>query len=298
LVLNEELAGESRAHALAALGALNDPALANLVEAALDDVAPKVRTVARDVLVTLDPVRAVNALEQAISSDDVIERQGALATLGPMKSKDSAQVIFDALAKMNAGQIPLDTQLDLLAAARLQTDRRIKEKIAEHERTLPKDDPLAPYRITLAGGNVENGAELFFERRELSCVRCHKIDDQGGEVGPDLSVIGKDKKPDYLLESIVLPNKSIAKGFESVAVITDDGLVRTGIVRHEDDNVLRIMTATGEEIEIDQDTIEARRASESSMPNDLPKHLTLFEMRDLIEFLSNRKVKKAGDGHR
>lgn len=298
LLQNEKLAGQSRADALGALGELNAKGLANLVETALDDKAPEVRTVARDVLVQFDSDRAVKALEQAISSTHLRERQGALATLGKVKSQKAAQAIESALQKLNAGKIPLDTRLDLLEAARRRNSKGVQDRLAAYYHSLPDDDPLAKFRTTLAGGNAQRGANLFFERRELSCVRCHTIDGRGGEVGPNLSAIGKDKEPEYLLEAIALPNRSIAKGFESVVVITDDGLIRTGIVRHEDDKVLRIMTATGEEIEIDQETIEARRAGESSMPADLIKHLSLFELRDLIAFLSSRKEKQAGNRHR
>ena len=50
-------------------------------------------------------------------------------------------------------------------------------------------------------------------------MRCHKIAGRGGDVGPDLSKIGGEKTRAYLLESIVLPNKAIAKNFESVEVV-------------------------------------------------------------------------------
>ena len=42
-------------------------------------------------------------------------------------------------------------------------------------------------------------------------------------VGPELGDIGLKQKRDYLLEAIVLPNKQIAKGYESVLITKTDG---------------------------------------------------------------------------
>ena len=52
---------------------------------------------------------------------------------------------------------------------------------------------LAPYSFALAGGNPRRGAGRFFENAVLPCARCHKVGGEGGEAGPDLSLIGKDK---------------------------------------------------------------------------------------------------------
>ncbi len=57
-------------------------------------------------------------------------------------------------------------------------------------------------------------------------MRCHKVNGIGGEVGPDLTGIGKKQQRDYLLESIVDPNKQIAKGYETVVITLTNGQVK------------------------------------------------------------------------
>ena len=47
----------------------------------------------------------------------------------------------------------------------------------------------------------------------VSCLRCHAKDGVGGEAGPDLTGIGGKKDRQYILESIVFPNVTIADGF-------------------------------------------------------------------------------------
>ena len=95
--------------------------------------------------------------------------------------------------------------------------------------------PLGKYAVARAGGNVGRGADLFFGRTDLSCVRCHVADGRGGAVGPNLSGIGALKPSEYLVESIVDPNKTIAEGFQTVLVLTDEGRTVTGVLRAEDD---------------------------------------------------------------
>jgi quinoprotein glucose dehydrogenase len=140
----------------------------------------------------------------------------------------------------------------------------------------------------LEGGDVARGRTIFFERAEVSCVRCHKVGGTGGEVGPDLSKISADKKRDYLLEAIVNPSKTIAKNYESVVIRDTDGVTHSGVLKLENDQIVQLMTAEGKLLTIEQAAIEARKPGKSAMPEDLTKHLSKFEMRDLIEFLAEQ----------
>jgi len=47
----------------------------------------------------------------------------------------------------------------------------------------------------------------------FTCGACHKIADQAGEMGPDLTQIGALRDKDYLRRSILDPNADIAEGF-------------------------------------------------------------------------------------
>lgn len=295
-VLNDSMqAGETRADALIALAALKVDGLADATNAALTDENATVRAAARDVLARINPSAALPTLETAIDKGELVERQAALATLVQMRRADATAVIARALDKLITGQIPLDTQLDVLEAAAQLPSPEIAQRLKDYEASLPGDDPLAPYRLALAGGNAELGRTIFFEKTEVSCVRCHKIDGTGGEVGPDLSKIALEKNRDYLLESIVLPNKTIAKDFDAVMLATDDGKIHTGIVKSENDETIQIITAEAKLETIDKETIEERRAAKSPMPEDLLTHLSKRELRDLIEYLAQRKAMKIDD---
>src|SRR5690606_17535027 len=119
-----------------------------------------------------------------------------------------------------AGQIPIGAQLELLEAAAKRTDPKIKQLLAEREAAIAaSDDPLAPYRVALEGGNARRGMRIFYSQPVMACVRCHAFGTGGGgDAGPNLAMIGAQKDRTYLLEGVVKPNATIAPGYDSIVV--------------------------------------------------------------------------------
>ncbi|QDU94691.1 PVC-type heme-binding CxxCH protein [Lignipirellula cremea] len=282
--------GESRRDALLALSALKSPRLAEFIPQGLGDANALVRAAAREALLRQSPGEGVKELAAAVQADTQVERQQALALLGSLpQNAQAGAALTQAMRDLLADQIAADTRLDVLEAARHSKAPAALELVAKYESTFSPDNPLSPYLDALHGGDRELGEQIFLERREVSCVRCHKIGEQGSEVGPELTKIGVDKKREYLLEAIVAPNRSIAKDFASVQVITDEGKAYTGIIKVDDDKELRLMLADGQQVSIPQESIEARRAAASAMPDDLIKQLSPHDLRNLVEFLSSLK---------
>src|SRR5205085_3023046 len=115
----------------------------------------------------------------------------------------------------------------------------LKEKAEKIVATIAANSPLQDWVLSLYGGNAADGRKIFFERAEVSCMRCHKVRGEGGEVGPDLTGIGARQPREYIAESIAFPNKQIAKGFESVLVKLKNGTAYAGIVKSEEtDNLV------------------------------------------------------------
>jgi quinoprotein glucose dehydrogenase len=188
--------------------------------------------------------------------------------------------------------LPPETHLDLLDAAAKFRSAEIKGKLAKYEASRSKTDHLANYRESLVGGDAENGRRIFLFKAEVSCLRCHKVKGEGGEVGPDLTGIGSKQKRDYLLESIVDPNKQIAKGYESVILTLKNGKNVVGIIKAEDAKEVKLMNADGQTIVVPKEQIDDRQTGKSAMPEDVIKHLTKAELRDLVEFLAGLKEGK------
>lgn len=279
----------SRAEALEALAALQSKELNPAVEAGLKDPAGEVRAAARTALVRLDASRALDQLEQALASGEVIERQAAIAALASIDNPRVDAILEAAMNQLLAGETPPEVRLDVLSAAEARHTDALLAKVKSYEATFAADDPLAPYRVAAAGGNAERGKQIFFTRSEVSCQRCHKIAGRGGEVGPDLSRIAETKSRDYLLESILQPSAQIAKGFEPIALELEDGRVVTGVLRSEDDAKVQLVTAEGKLLTIEKAEIAERGGGLSAMPDTTLKYLNKSELRDLVEFLSTLK---------
>ncbi|MCA9053701.1 MAG: c-type cytochrome, partial [Planctomycetaceae bacterium] len=147
----------------------------------------------------------------------------------------------------------------------------------------------------LHGGDVGRGKEIFFGNAAASCRRCHKVNGDGSDVGPDLSGIAKTNNREYLLESILNPNARIAKGFETVVFVMDDGQLYTGLVKGEDEETYQLMTAQGELIRVEKSGIEERAVGKSGMPEDVAKPLSKADLRDLVEYLSTLQTPASND---
>ena len=296
LARDAKTADDVRAEALKALESMKSP---GQVELARDLVAiggPRVRVEALRILSAADPTAAMSDLEKILADGSVIERQGALAILGEGRDPAGEAILQAWLDRLGEDKVPAELKLDVLDAARKRNAPKLTETLEAYEAKKPKDDPLAPYRETLFGGDAARGREIFLSKAETACLRCHKVAVEGGrsfggEVGPDLSDIGARQPRDYLLASIVAPDRNIAEGFESVVLAMADGTIVTGVLRGEDDQTIRLITPEGQLLTVAKDEVEERKRGPSSMPADMTTKLSEREIRDLVEFLSELKTK-------
>ncbi len=277
---------EVRVQAMAALAQLRDARVNAVISAGLKDSEPAVRSESRRILAIFHPAEAIDRLQEALDTGTRGEQQAALATLGTIKAPQADAILEKAFDKLLAGQSPRELQLDLLEAAAQRGSPALKDELARYESARPKKDSIDPFRETLYGGDTQRGRVIFFDRTEVGCVRCHTVSGVGGKVGPDLTKIGAEKTREYLLESIVDPNKVIAKGFETVVLALDDGRQIAGILKSEDTKELKLITPEGKLVTIEKSQIDQRTTGKSAMPQDVAKPLSKSDLRDVVEFLS------------
>ncbi|MBI1312328.1 c-type cytochrome [bacterium] len=298
VAVDRQTAPSGRVAALSALDQLGSKQLGEIVTAALQDELPEVCVEARRLAVKLHPETAVDTLAAAINTGTQLEQQGAIQLLAELKSDAADKVLGQWLDKLVDGTAPAAIQLDLIEAATARKVPALLTHVEKYRNTLSADDPLAQYRVALEGGDYARGYEIFFGRSSASCRRCHKVQGSGGEVGPDLSVVGKEKNREYLLEAIVTPSAKIAKGFETVIAIMDSGKVYSGIVRSDEGDTLKLMLADGSIVDLKKDEIDETAKGQSAMPADLIKHLSAADLRDLVEYLSRQKTPAPQGEHR
>jgi quinoprotein glucose dehydrogenase len=287
LVADKSRSAAVRVETLLALEKLKDAKLFELAENALQDEEPRIRHQARRLLLKKqEPAKAVAMLSEVLDKGAVVERQGALALLADLKTNEADAVLSRWLDLLLEKKTSPEIQLDILEAGGRRGTAEMQARLKKLDSARSTTDHLAKYRETMFGGDAEAGKKLFFERKELSCLRCHKVQGIGGTVGPDLTGIGKKQKRDYLLESIVDPNRQIAKGYDTVVLTLNNGQVKSGILRHEDKKEVHLMTAEGQTIVVPTAQIEERSRGKSAMPEDLIKQMSRSELRDLVEYLA------------
>ncbi len=279
----------TRVAALQALAAFRDDNTDRATRMALDDADPRVRAEGRRLLAKAKPDEAVAALGKALEDGTLIEKQSALATLGDMTAPGADALLDQGLDRLLAKDYPAELQLDLLDAAATRKAGSVRDKRKRYEDELPRTDPLAEYRRCLTGGDAEAGRRVFLYKTEAACLRCHKVKGEGGDVGPDLAGLGGKQSREYILESIVEPNKQIAQGYESVVLTLTSGAVVSGTLKGEDGKEVRVQTADGKLVAVPTAKIDERERGKSAMPDDVVHHLTKRELRDVVEYLAGLK---------
>ncbi len=136
-------------------------------------------------------------------------------------------------------------------------------------------------------GSPERGKYVFFSQR-AACASCHRVQGEGTLIGPDLSTIGASRQARDLVESIVFPSSSFARGYEPFVVATAEGYIHAGIITRETTDSLTIRTTDLREVRVRRDEIDELQQSDTSiMPKGLEGRLTEEELRDLVAFLQN-----------
>ena len=274
----------SRVKAFEALVAAADPAMLDIAATLVRDQQPLVRIAARGLRAAkLSPAETVPELRSAVASSDVAERQAAVVTLGGIDDEAAREVVASLVENLAAGSLDPTLELEVLEAAtvRLGT-QKVEELTASRQRT---EDPLAAWHDVMAGGDATRGRSVFIAKTEVSCVRCHKSEQQGGDVGPALDGIALKRDRRYLLESIIHPDAKVDENYRTTVVVTDAGKTLAGILVSEDGTELKLKTPEGKIETIPIATIDERTCGPSAMPADLAGKLTRRELRDLVEWL-------------
>lgn len=111
---------------------------------------------------------------------------------------------------------------------------------------------------------------------------------EGGTIGPDLTTIGAIRPGRDLIESLVLPNATIAQQFETYAIITDEGKAHQGTLARRSTETIVLCDASGAELRVRTDAIEQMAVSQRSlMPDGLLAVLDRAEIRDLLAYLQS-----------
>ena len=227
---------------------------------------------------------------------DVEARRQAVRALA--RSKNGAA----ALIKLARAK-ELRDDLKPVAASVLSTApfRRVKAEAAQlfplpptkDNRPLPSISELARMR-----GDPRRGQHVFATAG--TCAKCHAVNGEGKDVGPNLSEIGKKLSREAVLEAIIYPSAAIDHNYETYVLELKNGGVQQGIKVSETPEAVVLKDAEAIVRTFKRAEIESMTKSPISlMPADLAKALTTQELADVVEYLLTlREAKVTRNGKR
>ncbi len=130
-------------------------------------------------------------------------------------------------------------------------------------------------RQAMQQGDARRGA-LLFHQPHMQCATCHAVDESTSALGPNLAQWEKRVSPDYLIESVLSPSKSIREGYDTVIVTTNDGKQLIGILQDKSSDQIRLLEAnrSGKPTTISKNDLEEiQRSTQSIMPEGLVNQL-------------------------
>ena len=134
------------------------------------------------------------------------------------------------------------------------------------------------------GRNFKNGREMF---SAAQCYVCHRFNQEGGGIGPDLTSAGGKFSPHDLLESIIQPSKEISDQYGSMVFKLKGNKTISGRIANLSGDSYRIITnlyAPGEMTNVKtKDIVSIDPNPVSQMPMGL---LNMLEDEDILDLLA------------
>ncbi|MCE9527432.1 MAG: c-type cytochrome [Planctomycetales bacterium] len=198
------------------------------------------------------------------------------------------------LAAVNRGALPTkDFSIEELRVVASHNIPALDNQVRRHWGKIApptKEEVLADVRrlnndLRAFSGNATNGKVLFTKH----CATCHKLFNEGGAVGPDLTFANRTDR-DFLLVSTVDPSAVVRKEFQSFTALLNDGTVVTGLIGESTPERVMFIDAKAQKTEIPRGQIEKLQESPTSlMPDNILKQLKPDELRDLFAYLQAAK---------
>ncbi len=297
LVFNKETPADLRKEALKTLGKLRSQASIDV----LADVMGE-----RGDPLAADAAAGLGGLITGQGNDEI--SKAALADLQKKLMKNDAepkpliQAILSALAGTRAGtQWLLQQQEQKKLRAELIADagRLLRNSPFAGERNkamilFPAPGKLDPKKLppiaelVKRAGSAANGQAILLKsiNSEVQCLKCHMVRGQGGQIGPDLSMIGKKASKENLYDSLLTPSKAIADQYLSWTLTGEDGQSITGLVVGETETTITVRDANGKDYAFPAKGTERKKSLTSIMPEGLVATLTEDELVDVVEYMT------------
>ncbi len=218
------------------------------------------------------------------------ERQAAINTMA--SRPQWAFALLDAISRKKIP--PSDVTNFQIRQMKLMKQQTINALIARiwpvtRSSSADQQQQIARYKSILGNdflklGSAGEGRAVFKKR----CANCHRLFDDGGDLGPELTGSGR-KNLDYILQNIVDPSATLASSYRMTILETADGNVLSGVAIDRGNGAIELRTPERSQV-FQKSQIESLTPSQQSpMPDGLLDSLSEKQLRDLICYLYSDK---------
>ncbi len=283
------------------------------VQAALDEQRSLDERIRSAAMLAAAPQQYRRSVQPLLSSRQPLSLQLAVvATLDASDDPRIANVLLDnwnalsprareaVMDALFARQDRLPALLDALEQGRLsasninalrrcQLTDNSRADIRKRARTLLRDavsedrgDVVDRYRAALPSTRDADRGRMVFDKQ---CGKCHRLENRGYAVGPDLAAASSRPDAAWLVD-ILDPSRMVTTGYNTYSVRTSTGKVYTGVMAAETATSVTLRGENGKEIAVLRNEIDQMKASpQSLMPDGLEKDVSPAAMGDLLAYL-------------
>ena len=206
-----------------------------LQEAVTAEAAQRSHAEYQSILDRLVETATVENGEQAIAMDQILA---------------STRTAFMAAYALSVQSKPAPWEESLINAAVAHPNPNVRDLferfVPEEKRVQRLGEMFDPHSVLALPGDPERGRQLFFGNAS-QCRNCHRVKQEGGIVGPDLTEVGKKYKPEELLEAVAEPSRRIDSKYIAYSLLTTDGKVHSGILAEKSDSQIVMNILQGNE---------------------------------------------------
>lgn len=280
------------------------------------------RVMAANALVETDPVAQVNYLQEwLINPDHTLSFRRKIA--GSMARFNASQTLELLAAGMRNAPLELQETIAALLAsenagkdrlialiregqapARILKNRNVTENFLSGAIGPQKEAfesltenllPISEEREKLIAERVDHfeqsEAQVLTGRTlyEQHCSMCHRIEEGGGMIGPQLDGIGN-WGLSALATKVLDPNRNISENFRTYTLKLKNGQTRSGLFRREEGQVVVMADQNGQEFSVPKNDIAEQTASTITlMPDYFSTTMNQEQFNDLMNYLLSLK---------
>ncbi|MBD3629514.1 MAG: c-type cytochrome [Cyclobacterium sp.] len=153
----------------------------------------------------------------------------------------------------------------------------------------PDPQELDQWSSLLEGpADPDRGRRVFYSNTSL-CSTCHVVEGRGGDLGPDLSNVGKSKDRKGLIGSILMPSDEMSPEWQGWYIAMKDGTRYDGRQIDVGYDDIKLYTQTAGFVQVKKADVSEYGMSETSlMPAGLEQRLSNQDLKDLLAFLESQ----------